>query len=42
MFDVFLFQTGINKQPVKRGRQETKKHSSFVTEKQEILTLRKS
>mgnify|MGYP007100655952 CR=1 FL=1 len=42
MFDVFLLQIGINNQPVKQVRQEVEKQSSFVTEKQKILTLWKN
>ena len=34
MPDIFLFQTGINKQPAKRARQEIEKQDSFVTGKQ--------
>ena len=40
--DIFLFQTGINKQPTKRARQEIKKQDPFVIGKQKILTLWKN
>ena len=42
MSDIFLFQTGINKQPVKQARQETERQDSFVIEKRNILTFWKS
>ena len=40
--DIFLFQIGINKQPVKRVRQKIEKQNSFVSEKLNILTLWKN
>lgn len=42
MSDIFLFQTGINKQPVKQARQEMERQDSFVIEKRNILTFWKS
>ena len=40
--DIFLFRTGINKQPLKQARQEMERQDSFVIEKRNILTFWKS